>query len=61
MFFSVKKQTVIYGFLVLLAVSVLSICGAVKEAKEVIIPTTAEADNNRVILIDPGHGGVVLT
>lgn len=57
MFFSVKKQTVIYGFLVLLAVSVLCICGAVKEAKEDIIPTTAEADNNRVILIDPGHGG----
>ena len=59
MFFSVKKQSLVYGFLILLAVSALVICGAIKEAKEEIQPTTAVMadDGTRVIVIDPGHGG----
>ena len=59
MFFSVKKQTLIYGFLILLAVSALAICGAIKEAKDEIQPAVSAwaDDGTRIILIDPGHGG----
>lgn len=60
MFFSVKKQTLIYGFLVLLGITALVLCGAVKEAKDDISPAVQTAScgaSGKTILIDPGHGG----
>ncbi len=60
MFLSIKKQTLIYGFSILLAVSLLVLCVAVREAKEDIsptVPTMNTALAGKKVLIDAGHGG----
>lgn len=60
MFLSIKKQTLIYGFSILLAVSLLTLCVAVKEAKEDInpsVPTMSTGLAGKKVLIDAGHGG----
>lgn len=60
LFISIKKQTLIYVYAILLAVSALVLCYAIKEAKEDIrpsVPTAASGIGGKTILIDPGHGG----
>lgn len=59
MFYTVKKRTIIYGFAFLLAISLVVLCGAVKEASEdAALPATGEAPiSGKTILIDAGHGG----
>ena len=56
----VKKQAIIYVFLVLLGISSLIVVAAIKEAREDInpsVPTAAEPLAQKVVLIDAGHGG----
>lgn len=58
LFISIKKHTIIYGFLILLAASLLLLCYAVKEAKsDVEAVSSPGAMSDKIILVDPGHGG----
>lgn len=58
LFISIKKNTIIYGFLILLAVSLLLLCYAAREATRDIEATgTPTPLSDKIILVDPGHGG----
>ncbi len=58
MFISIKKNTIVYAFLLLLAVSLLLLCYAVKEASnDIEVSGTPNPLSDKIILVDPGHGG----
>ncbi len=58
LFISIKKNTIIYGFLILLVASLLLLCCAVKEAACDVEATGASSPlSDKIILVDPGHGG----
>lgn len=63
MFMTIKKQTIVYAFSILLVISIAVICFASKEAKQDIEAedeaqqTPITVLNDKTILIDAGHGG----
>ncbi len=58
LFISIKKNTIICGFLILLMASLLLLVFAVKEAKtDVEAVGSPGALSDKIILVDPGHGG----
>lgn len=59
MFYAVKKKTAVYGFLVVLAVTILVLLAAAREAtQDITTPVTGESPiSGKIILVDPGHGG----
>lgn len=58
---AVKRRTVIYILLALLAISIVVICFAFREAKDEVSGEKHTVNTgklcNKTILIDPGHGG----
>lgn len=57
LFFVVKKKTVLLGCLLVCAVTVMVICGALHERQEIARAVFSVPAANKVVVIDAGHGG----